>query len=225
MLVDWHEHRESVFYISFYHTDWGSGPPKMFQKSSQTLAKRLLKTKVSSKQRTLDQKCAFGTILNRFRLPLAAFGRPLGIFEHPFGTPNRYFWPLERSKGLLEAPWEDFEHIVAPFGSFWDDFTYVHLLVLCWLASERNGQLELRLLKPNASMWYQTLLAFTYAFPSPPAARRYVRSTSAASQRDAERAGSTTTDFTGFTCKFAISRVHCPHLDGIGFAYQVRSYH
>ena len=177
MLVDWHENRESVFYISFYHTDWGSGPPKMFQKSSQTLAKRLLKTKVSSKQRTLDQKCAFGTILNRFRLPLAAFGRPLGIFGHPFGTPNRYFWPLERSKGLLEAPWEDFEHIVAPFGSFWDDFTYVHLLVLCWLASERNGRLELRLLKPNASMWYQTLLAFTYAFPSPPAARRYVRST------------------------------------------------
>ena len=124
-LVDWHENRESVFHISFYITDWGSGPPKNLQKSYQTLAKRLLKTKVSSKRRTLDQKCAFGTILNRFRLPLAVFGRPLGAFGHPFGTPNRYFWPLERSKGLLEALWEDFEHIVAPFGSFWDDFTAI----------------------------------------------------------------------------------------------------
>ena len=53
---------------------------------------------------------------------------------------------------------------------------------------------------------------------------RNVRSVSAASQRDAERARQNLTDFTGFTCKFAISQVHCPHLDGIGFAYQVRSY-
>ena len=117
---------------------------------------------------------------------------------------------LEAFGALQSLSWTRLGRSWAAFGRSWASLG--RLLDACWALLVASGlswrtpfSILRRVLKlPGTyfskylrtiagSTWYinccvNPILAFTYVFLSPPAARRYVRSTSAASRRDAERA-------------------------------------